>query len=110
MTNTKEQQERYQKLKAKLQLVKYFLRNGCLRFPNENTRKLKGKHYKKGYEVRLVANDEKELSEISSLIDKAGFKVSKPFQKHSRFIQPIYGKKVVAKFQIYLAKTNRIKK
>lgn len=106
----KEQQERYQKLKAKLKLVKYFLRNGYLRFPNENLRKLKGKHYKKGYEVRLVANDENELVEINSLVEEAGFRVRKPFKKHNRFIQPIYGKKIVAKFQIYLARTNRIKK
>ena len=83
----------------KSQLANYFLRNGYFRFPDENLRKLKGQNYKKGYEVRLVTNDEKELLKLSSLLDKAGFKVSKPFRKNNKYVQPIYGKDAVEKFQ-----------
>lgn len=96
--------ERYQRLKIELQLVKYFRRNGYLRFPDEKLRKKMGENYKKGYEVRLAANDKKELSEIKNLLRKAGFKYGKPFQKSNRLIQPIYGKDAVEKFQSILAR------
>ena len=83
----------------KIKLIKYYRRNGYIRIPDDNLRKLKGHNYKKGYEVRLVANDEKELFEINSLLHKSGFKVGKPFQKGSQFVLPIYGKEAVEKFQ-----------
>lgn len=100
--------ERYRRLKTKNsiedQLVKYFNSNGYFRIPDENLRKIKGQDYKKGYEVRLVANDEKELSNINFLLIKAGFKVGKSFQKNNKFVQPIYGKDAVEKFQSLLSK------
>lgn len=100
--------ERYRRLKTKnsleSQLVKYFQRNGYFRIPDKNLRRQKGKDYKKGYEVRLVANDEKELLEINSLLTKAGFKVGKSFIKNNKFVQPIYGKDAVDKFQSFIKK------
>lgn len=95
--------ERYRKIKDRSSLVKYFLRNGYIRFPSKNLRKVKGEDYKKGYEVRLVANDKKELLEINFLLKRAGFKSGKPFQKNSRIIQPVYGKDAVEKFQVFLS-------
>lgn len=82
----------------KTQISNYFLRNGNLRYPNEEIRMLKGQDYKKGYEVRLVAINKKGLLKIKSFLKKAGFKPGKPFQKNTQFVIPIYGKEVFEKF------------
>ena len=98
--------DRYQRLKIKKKLVKYFQRNGYILLPDE---KLLGgnDNYKKGYEVRLVAKDKKELTKIKDLLNKAGFKIGKPFQKHNEYVQPIYGKEAVEKFQSFLSEQNK---
>jgi len=77
---------------VKTQLRYFFRRNGCLRAPNIARQKRDGWTYKKGYEIRFVANNGKELLKIRSLLSKAGFKSGKPYSKRSQFIQPVYGK------------------
>lgn len=98
--------ERYRRLKTinfiESELSKYFKLNGYFRVPNEKLRKLKGRDYKKGYEVRFVVNDKKELFKIISLLNKAGFKVGKSFKKSNKYVQPIYGKEAVEKFQRFI--------
>lgn len=84
---------------VKEQLRYFFHRNGCLRAPNSTRRKKDKQAYKKGYEIRLAANNIKELHEIRSLLRKAGFKTGKPYPKHSRLIQPVYGKSSYEKFR-----------
>ena len=99
--------ERYRKIKIRSSLVNYFLRNGYFRFPDESLREIKGDDYKKGYEVRFVARDENELQKINSLLNKAGFKIGKAFQKNNKFVQPIYGKDSVEKFKSFLSEQKR---
>ena len=48
--------------------------------------------YKKGFEVRLVLTSEEELREARRLLEAVGLRPGKPFRKHSRFVQPVYGK------------------
>ncbi len=102
--------ERYYRLKmirsTESELAQFFLRNGYIRYPNKNLLKTKERDYKKGYEVRLVANNKKELQKISSLIRKLQLNLGKSFQKNNRYVQPIYGKDAVDLF-LKLSKTYR---
>ena len=54
--------------------------------------------YKKGDEVRLVADSEQELKLIRRLLREAGFKPGRPFAKGLQYRQPIYGRQAVARF------------
>lgn len=100
--------ERYRRLKLiktlESQLAEYFNRNGYFRIPDQKLQRLKGEDYKKGYEVRLAADNKKELSEIKNLLIKTGLKPAKHFKKNNKYIQPIYGKEAVEKFQSLIKK------
>ena len=76
----------------------YFQRNGYVRRTNAVRRKSEGHLYKKGAEVRLVAETEAELTDIRDLLVRAGFKVARPFEKAQHWRQPIYGVAAVARF------------
>lgn len=81
------------------QLKRLFERNGYLRSPNPTRQEQEGyTKYKKGYEVRLVAQDEMELEQIRDWLQQAGFQLAKPHAKVHRFVQPIYGKQAVERF------------
>ena len=57
--------------------------------------------YKKGDEVRLVANTPSELSRILQLLRTEGFKPGRPFLKDkqgSQYRVPLYGREQVARF------------
>lgn len=79
-------------------LVRFFQRNGYLRRPNLERRKAEPRAYRKGYEIRLVANSERELAEFRRLIDAAGLKPGKPYPKENRWVQPIYGRQAMETF------------
>ncbi|RME48593.1 MAG: hypothetical protein D6791_02890 [Chloroflexi bacterium] len=80
-------------------LRELFQRNGYVRVPNEKRRQEVGSQkYKKGYEVRLVANSEEELEEIRQALRQLGFRPARPFQKHRQIVQPVYGKQAVEWF------------
>lgn len=79
-------------------LLRYFRRNGYIRTVNVKRRQQLGQKYKKGYEVRLVANSESELAHIRTLLEQVGFKAGKPFRKHYQMVQPVYGKKIMEWF------------
>ena len=79
---------------AEAQLLHFFQRNGYVRVPSPD-RKEEDPDYKKGYEVRLVLNSSIELAQVEWLLKQVDLKPGKPFQKHSRFVQPIYGKHAV---------------
>lgn len=79
-------------------LILFFQRNGCVRLVDEKRRKELGQKYKKGYEVRLVANSKEELENIRQLLKQSGFKAGKPYKKHLQFVQPVYGKLAVEWF------------
>jgi hypothetical protein len=84
---------------AEVQLAQIFHRNGCMRLPDE-TRQLKEGHtkYKKGYEIRLVAETKTELNQIRRLLKQLGFTPGSPYEKGYQIVQPIYGKEAAVKF------------
>jgi hypothetical protein len=82
----------------KRQLLKYYLRNGCCRFPDHSQRRTHSRTYKKGYEVRLSAFTQRELSQIRRLLRAAKLPLGSPFRKVNRWIQPVYGKEATERF------------
>ncbi len=94
-------------VKVKKAVVKkiadYFLRNGYLRLPSENKSKKKKVVSKKGYEIRFVAKDRKELSELKTVLKEAGLTAGKPFDKFNQFVLPVYGKDKYFRFKEMLA-------
>ncbi len=81
------------------QLTAYFNRNGYVRY--QNTDRLATEpygSYKKGDEVRLVANSASELRQIRQLLQAAGFNPGRPFGKDNQWRLPLYGREAVARF------------
>lgn len=77
----------------------FFHRNGYVRWPRpERLEDEPPEKYKKGAEVRLVAETHSELTEIRILLRKAGFRPGSHFPKGNQFRQPIYGYQQVARF------------
>lgn len=80
-------------------LAQLFRRNGYVRWQNAQRLSDEGwQVYKKGHEVRMVANSRAELATIRRLLQRAGFKLGQPFTKGSQYRQPVYGKQAVARF------------
>ena len=79
-------------------LVELFNRNGYVRWPNPDRRASNPRTYKKGYEVRLVANSLAELREMRRLLRAAGFTPGRPFSEARQWRQPLYGRQVVGRF------------
>lgn len=80
-------------------LAWYYRRNGYLRRPDAERVAVEGsRQYKKGDEVRLVANSLEELQLIRRLLSEAGFRPGRPFRKARQYRQPVYGKQAVARF------------
>jgi len=76
-----------------------FDRPGYVRAANLTRRKEVGsQRYKKGWEVRLLVRDSKELAEVRRALAAAGFHPGRPFQKHKQIAQPVYGKAAVEAF------------
>ena len=71
-------------------------KNGYIRYPDKGRiEKEGGQRYKKGQELRFVAESYNELAELRGLLRKAGFRVCNPFDKGRRLIQPVYGRNAV---------------
>lgn len=85
------------------ELARYFHRNGYVRLLDSERRRTENGKYKKGDEVRLVADSPAELSTIRQLLHRAGFKVARPFAKGRQFRQPLYGRQEVARFLALVA-------
>jgi hypothetical protein len=80
------------------QLRAFFQRNGYVRRLDPARRANDGQSYKKGDEVRLVADSKAELDQIRRLLARAGFSVARPFSHSRQWRQPIYGVTAVARF------------
>ena len=81
------------------QLANVFSRKGYVRRQNPiRLATASYRTYKKGDEVRLVANSRAELRAIRGLLRRAGFKAGRPFAKGNQWRQPVYGRKEVARF------------
>ncbi|MCC7291952.1 MAG: hypothetical protein IT449_07825 [Phycisphaerales bacterium] len=80
------------------ELAKRFRLNGYVRRPNAELRAEAPDHYKKGYEIRLVADSQVELREVRRLLRAAGFEPGRPFAKSNQWRQPVYGRAAVMRF------------
>lgn len=80
------------------QLAFFFRRNGYVRRQNHERLASEGRRYKKGDEIRLVAETQAELRTIRRLLRQAGFKPGHAFAKHEQYCQPVYGRRAVAHF------------
>ncbi len=80
-------------------LAAFFARNGCVRRPNQRKRRRLGRRYKKGYEVRFLANAEKEHRLLKRLLRELGFKPGKAYVKRTQIVLPVYGKAAVERLQ-----------
>lgn len=80
-------------------LIWYFQRNGYVRRQDPELLAERGRQgYRKGDEVRLVANSMVELREIRRMLRSAGFQPGRPFRKGRQYRQPVYGRAEVARF------------
>ncbi len=64
--------------------------------------------YKKGEEIRLVANGREEQERILRRLKLAGFRAGRPFRKapeRNQYCVPIYGREQVARFLRMVEKT-----
>lgn len=90
---------RTQENAALASLAEFFHRNGYVRRQNRARVKSEGfQRYKKGDEIRLIANSPLELDEIRHLLSEAGIRAGRPFKKSNQFRQPIYGREQVTRF------------
>ena len=81
------------------QLARFFHRNGYVRWQDEVRLTEEGYQvYKKGNELRLVADSTEELAVIRELLERAGFTPGRAFAKGRQYRQPVYGKRAVIRF------------
>lgn len=92
------------------QLAFFFQRNGYVRLQNPKRLKAEGRVYKKGDEVRLVAESRDELRIIRRLLRQAGFKPGSPFTKARQFRQPVYGRGQAKRFLVLIHATAESKR
>jgi len=84
---------------AASRLAAFYRRNGYCRLQNRRRLAEEGpQSYKKGDEVRLVANSVEELAQMRRLLNQEGFRPGQPFVKGQQFRLPIYGRRQVARF------------
>jgi hypothetical protein len=75
-----------------------FVRNGYVRRQNRERLAEGADTYKKGDEIRLVADTRAEVMEIRRLLRQAGFRPGRPFAKANQYRQPLYGREAVKRF------------
>jgi hypothetical protein len=80
------------------QITAFFKRNGYVRFQNPERLNEGHQNYKKGNEVRLVANSDEELAHIQELLHTLAFTSGRPFAKRRQFNIPIYGREQISRF------------
>ncbi|MDA1260847.1 MAG: hypothetical protein O3A20_09530 [Planctomycetota bacterium] len=81
------------------ELAGYFSRNGYVRQQDAKRLRTEGyEGYKKGDEVRLIAETRRELASLRRALQQAEFTPGKPFEKGKRWCQPIYGREAVSRF------------
>ena len=74
-------------------LAAIFAEGGYVRrFAADKRSRLGPATYKKGFEVRLIVASQEALREVRHLLGAAHLRAGKPYRKHSRLVQPVYGK------------------
>ena len=86
------------------ELLVWFERGGYIRRCDPQRRAREGERYKKGYEVRFVLDSEDALRVVRRLLTAAKLQPGKPFRKHQRIVQPVYGRTTVEWFLDQLSK------
>ncbi len=90
------------------QLARIYAQNGYVRRQDpERFAKEGSTQYKKGEEIRLIADSRQELRQIRQLLEQAGFKPGRPFEKGNKYCQPVYGKQAVARFLELVGKRSK---
>ena len=74
------------------ELAALFVHCGYVRRLSDDRRQGEGQSYKKGYEVRFVLASTTELPRVRHLLVAAGLRAGRPFRKHARLVQPVYGR------------------
>ena len=77
----------------------YFRRNGYVREANAERKREEANVYKKGCEVRIVLENEREVGEVARALKTVDLTPGKVFLKHRRPVVPIYGTRAVAWFK-----------
>lgn len=86
----------------------FFRRNGYTRWQLRRRVEKDGSQlYKKGDEIRFVANAAGELTVIRRLLRAAGFRPGRPFVKGRQYRLPIYGRKAVAWFLAFVGRSRK---
>ena len=89
-------------IRVRRALAAFFYRNGCVRRHDPVRYGAEGyMKYKKGDEVRLMANTDAECVQVLQLLRIAGFNPGHPFRKGRHLAQycvPLYGRDQVARF------------
>jgi len=80
---------------AATELAAEFARCGYVRRRDADRRVREGRSYKKGYEVRFVLDSSDELRAVRRLLQAVGLRPGRPFHKHRRLVQPVYGRAAV---------------
>jgi len=84
---------------ARHQLARAFRLRGYVRRQDKRRLTREGyMRYKKGDEVRLMANSAAEVMLLQRLLRRAGFKPGRAFAKGRQYRQPIYGREQVRQF------------
>ncbi len=80
---------------------KYYAEGGRVRNRIEKRvlRESKKQKYKKGFEVRIVVEDDTEYQELIQALCICDITAGRPYAHHSYWIVPIYGKKQVEWFE-----------
>lgn len=87
------------------ELREFFVRNGYVRFRDEQRVETEGSaYYKKGDELRLVAHSKRELARIRRLLKAVGFRPGSPYTQGHNYRQPVYGQEEVTRFLELISK------
>lgn len=73
---------------------------GYVRVADLKRRKAEGAAYRKGYEVRLAFATKAEVEQARQCALRVGLSPGRPFVKHSKIVQPIYGRAAVEWFGV----------
>lgn len=85
-------------------LVRFYLRNGCVRAPRADRLPDGHETYKKGWEIRLMLESRQELAEIRRLLAATGLPKRRPYKKRKQWVQPIYGLEAVKRFAEWISR------
>jgi|GEM_PF-1213637 len=91
-------------------LARWYLVRGYARWQNPDRVAPGGRDYHKGDEIRLMAPTLVDVRAVRMLLQAAGFKAGRPFQKGAQQCVPLYGRTAVARFMKAVAAEQKVRK